>query len=215
MPTGSTNSAAELHFACACGQVAGVLFDVGPGKGDHIVCHCRDCQNFTRYLGAADRVLQSHGGTDLYQGRCAKMRLSQGADRLACLHLTDAPTLRWYASCCRTPMFNTYANGRVPYLTAVLANFDPDQANAALGPAIGHLFLPDDLGDVPGMPRMAMATLMRRFFGRLVRDLVSGDRRRSPLFDPKTLAPISVPHRLTMAERDNLSKLAADAASPL
>lgn len=204
MSTESASRASELHFACACGQVAGTI-EVTPGKGDRLTCHCGDCQNFTRYLGAAERVLQAHGGTDLYQSRCAAMKLSKGAYQLACFHLTDAPTLRWYAACCRTPMFNTYANGNVPYVTTLLANVAAGQAEAALGPAIGHLFLPASLGDVPGMPRMGMGKLMRRFFGRYIRDLLSGDRRRSALFDTKTLAPISVPYRLTAAEREALA----------
>jgi hypothetical protein len=194
-------SHSDLSFSCACGSVAGTLIDAGPTKGDHIVCHCNDCQNFTRYLGAADRILQSHGGTELYQSRCAKMQLSKGADRLACLHLTDKPTLRWFASCCRTPMFNTYANGRVPYVTTLIANCDPNRVEGVLGPIVGHLFLPASLGALPGFPRMSMSKLMRRFFGRMVRDLLSGDRRRSVLFDPATLEPISQPHRLTEAER--------------
>jgi hypothetical protein len=195
---------AELCFSCSCGQLAGMLIAPGPANGDHLACHCTDCQNFARYLGADARVLQAHGGTQLYQGRCAKMRLTKGADKLACLHLTDKPTLRWYASCCRTPMFNSFANGRIPYLTTLVANCDPRQAETALGPVIGHLMLPDTINDPQAMPRMSFAKLMCRFFGRIIKDLVSGDRKRSPLFDPKTFKPISTPYRLTEAERRSL-----------
>lgn len=201
MTTGLT----ELAFSCACGKVAGTLIDVGPGNGDRIVCHCSDCQNFTRHFGAADRILGPYGGTDLYQGRCAKMRLVKGAEHLSCLHLTDKPTLRWYASCCQTPMFNTYANGRVPYVTALLANCDQAQVEPMIGPVRGHLFLPKDDDILPDAPRMSMGKLMRRFFKRMVRDLISGDRRRSALFDPITLEPISPPYRLTKAEQSALA----------
>jgi hypothetical protein len=197
--------AAELSFSCSCGAVTGALTEPDPAKGDHVVCHCPDCQNFARYLGAADRILQAHGGTDLYQSRCAKMHLTKGADRLACLHLTDKPTLRWYASCCRTPMFNTFANGRMPYLTTFVANCDPKQAEAALGPVTGHLSLPNTIDDMHGAPRMSFAKLMGRASVRMLKDFFSGDRRRSALFDPKTLAPISTPHRLTEAERRSLA----------
>ena len=44
----------------------------------------------------------------------------------------------------------------------------------------------------------------RRFFARMLCDLVSGDRRRCPLFDPKTLEPIATPRRLTAEERQAL-----------
>lgn len=194
----------EMTFSCSCGEVTGTLIEAGPAMGDHIVCHCTDCQNFARYLGAGERVLGSHGGTDLYQGRCAKMRVTQGIEKLACLHLTDQPTLRWYATCCRTPMFNSFKNGRMPYLTTLLANCDAKQVEAKLGPVIGHLSLPDTAEGAQDAPRMSFGKLMFRSFRRMAKDLVSGDRKRSMLFDPKTLDPIYPPHRLTEAERRSL-----------
>jgi hypothetical protein len=205
--------ASALSFSCSCGSVAGELTDAGPAKGDRVVCHCTDCQNFARHLGADGRILQAHGGTDLYQGRCAQMRLTTGKEKLACLHLTDKPTLRWYSSCCRTPMFNTYANGRIPYLTTFLANCDREKVETVLGPAVGHLSLPAGTAEMMGVPRMSLGKLMRRFFGRMMKDLVSGDHRRSALFDPKTLAPISAPHRLTEAESGSLARYAQSASA--
>lgn len=186
----------DLEFACSCGTVKGFLVNPGPRSGDHIVCHCNDCQNFARILGAGDRFLDGHGGTDLYQGRCAHMRLTQGRDRLACLHLTEKPTLRWYADCCSTPLFNSYANGRIPYLTILVANCLTDDPNRIFGPVIGHLFT-EGMADMPDTaPKMTMGGLMRRFLPRMVKDLVSGNRRRSELFDPRTLAPITPPRRV-------------------
>jgi hypothetical protein len=196
---------AELSFSCSCGELTGELIEPGPANGDHIVCHCIDCQNFARYLGASDRVLQKHGGTDLYQGRCAKMRLTKGTAKLACMHLTDKPTLRWYASCCRTPMFNTFSTGSMPYLTTFVANCDPKQAETVLGPVIGHLSLPNKVDGMQGAPRMSFGKLMRRFFGRMIKDVVSGDRKRSALFNPITLKPVCAPHHLTEAERRSLA----------
>jgi hypothetical protein len=194
----------NLSFACDCGTVTGTLIDVGPGPGDHVVCHCTDCQDLTHHLGHAERVLDAHGGTSLYQTRCARMQLDTGRDRLACLHLTDAPTLRWYAACCRTPLFNTFKNGKLPFITILLAACDPAARKQALGPPRGHLFLQDAIADTDGLPKMSTITLMRRFFVRAIKDIVSGDRRKAALFDAKTLEPIAVPHRLTDEERQAL-----------
>lgn len=191
------NASHDLEFSCACEMVKGTLCRAGPKAGDHVVCHCTDCQAFARRLGAQGRVLDEAGGTALFQGRCASMKLRQGRDLLACFHLTNKPTLRWYASCCRTPMFNTYANGSIPYITALVANCDPERRNGILGPVIGHLFLDEATGDVSGLPRLSMGRLMSRFFFRMVADIVSGDRKRSELFDAGTLEPISPPERLT------------------
>jgi hypothetical protein len=183
----------DLVFSCVCGAVMGRLLAPGPTVGDHVVCHCADCQAFATRLGAADRILDRHAGTALYQGCCATMRLSAGRDRLACLHLTEKPTLRWYARCCGTPMFNTYRNGRIPYVTIVVANCDPDRRDSLLGQPMGHLFLKEATGDTAGLRPLAMFTLMRRFFIRMVADIVGRQRRRSALFDPVTLEPIATP----------------------
>lgn len=193
--------ASDLPFACACGTVSGILLDVGPDQGDHVICHCSDCRFLAQHLGHAARVLDAQGGTALYQSRCARMRLVSGHDRLASLHLTDKPTLRWYASCCGMPLFNTYANGKIPYLTTQVAACDPAARAALLGPPRGHLFLQDATGDTGALPAMSMAALMRRFFPRMIRDIVSGDRRRNPLFDPRTLEPVAAPRRLSPEER--------------
>ncbi|MHA4836315.1 DUF6151 family protein [Sphingopyxis sp. MSC1_008] len=194
----------DLSFACDCGTVTGTMRGVGPDRGDHVVCHCTDCQDLTHHLGHAERLLDAHGGTALYQTRCANMRLDTGREQLACLHLTDAPTLRWYAACCRTPLFNTFKNGKLPFITILTAACDPAARERLLGPLRGHLFTQDATGDASHLPKMSMVSLMRRFFTRAINDIVSGERRRSALFDAKTLEPIATPHRLTGEERQAL-----------
>lgn len=199
-------TSSDLSFTCACGAITGTLIDVGPDQGDHVICHCTDCQDLTHYLGHAARVLDAHGGTALYQSRCARMTIHSGRDRLACVHMTDKPTLRWYAACCRMPLFNSYRNGRIPYITTQLAACDPARRDRLTGAPRGHLFTQDAIGDTSALPKMSMGKLMRRFFPRMVRDLLSGDRRRCELFDAATLEPIAVPHRLTAGERQALHR---------
>ena len=196
----------DLAFACQCGAVTGRLTDVASDQGDHVICHCTDCQNLARHLGHADRILDAHGGSALYQSRCARMRIDTGRDHLACLHMTDKPTLRWYAACCGMPLFNTYANGRVPYITTQLAACDPATRERLTGPPLGHLFTADGIGDTSALPQLSMGKLMRRFFRRMVRDIMSGDRRRCALFDAKTLEPIATPRRLTDADRRAIAR---------
>lgn len=193
----------DLPFACECGTVSGTL-RIG-AEGDHLICHCSDCQNLAHYLGH-ERLLDAQGGTALYQTRCACMRLDTGRDRLACVHLTDKPTLRWYAACCRMPLFNTIATGKLPFITVQLGACDPAALGRLLGPPRGHLFTQDGIGDTSRLPKMSMVTLMRRFVTRAIKDIVSGDRRRAALFDAQTLEPIATPHRLTDAERQALKR---------
>ncbi|MFC3784988.1 hypothetical protein GGR90_003737 [Sphingopyxis italica] len=201
----------DLSFACDCGTVSGMLIDVGPDQGDHVVCHCTDCQDLAHYLGHAGRILDAHGGSSLYQSRCAHLRLDTGRDQLACVHLTDKPMLRWYATCCRLPLFNSHANGKLPFFTAQFVACDPATRDRLIGPPRGHLFLQEGVGDTSGLPKMRTATMIRRFFVRVIKDLISGDRRRCALFDAKTLEPIATPHRLTGEERQALKGRRTDA----
>ena len=193
-----------MTFSCACGTVAGTITDVGPKQGDYVYCHCTDCQAVPKLLGAEERILERAAGTALYQIRCARLSFASGKDKLAGVHMTDQPTLRWYASCCDTPLFNTYANGKLPYTTILLANCDR-AGRAALGEPRGHLHLADAPDETTDLKPMSMAALLRSFFKRLVKDIASGDRRRNPLFDPKTLEPIATPRRLTPREREALA----------
>lgn len=194
----------DLSFACDCGAVSGMLRDVGPDQGDHVICHCTDCQDLARHLGHAEKILDAHGGSALYQGRCARMQITSGRDQLACFHLTDKPTLRWYARCCGMPLFNTYANGKIPYVTIQLGACDPAMRARLVGPPRGHLFTQDGIGDTSALRKMSMAALMWRFFPRMIRDIISGDRRRCALFDAVTLDPIAEPRRLTSEERQSI-----------
>ncbi len=186
---------ADLQFGCSCGNVAGFARDAGPKNGMHVICHCTDCQQFAQVLGAQDRVLDQHGGTALYQTRCDTVGFTRGKEHLACLHLTEKPTLRWYASCCQSPLANTFATGKLPYFTLLLANADAD-ACQQLGHPIGHLFVEDAADPPPGVTNMSMLRLLASVIPRMAKDFLSGGRRRSPLFDSATLRPISTPQRV-------------------
>jgi|TARA_R100000049_G_C1949772_1_gene96769 hypothetical protein len=194
----------DLPFSCRCGSVEGVIAKASPRTGDFVVCHCTDCQAFANRFDSALRIMDGNAGTPLYQSRCARMRIEHGLGELRCLHLTDKPTLRWYAQCCGTPMFNTFRNGKIPYVTTLTGNCDAGLRAHLLGEPIGHLFVEDDPNDLGPVNRMPMSKLMRRFFVRMVKDILSGDRRRSPLFNSRTLEPISTP---TKPARDTLTNV--------
>ena len=139
--------------------------------------------------------MRDDDGTDLYQGRAARVEVASGKDRLACLHLTDKPTLRWYAECCDTPLFNTYGTARIPYVTVLLANCESGWRDRMGGP-LGHLFLQDATRPTGDAKAVAMPRLLARVVPRLLRDWLSGDRRRLAMFDPDTLRPIATPQRI-------------------
>ncbi|MGP1284016.1 MAG: DUF6151 family protein [Parasphingopyxis sp.] len=183
-------------MSCICGKVRGRLRDVGPGKGDRYVCHCDDCQAFVRRLGRAEEVLDAHAGTSVYQTRVAKLVLDSGVDQLAAIHLTDKATLRWYARCCQTPLFNTMGSGKQPFLSVLTFALDEDRRDETLGPPSGHVFTKFAEGDVGNVPTTATPVMIYRALKRILADRLSGDWKRSPLFDPADGRPVATPERL-------------------
>ena len=189
-----------FDLACACGAFTGTIEVEHSGEGDRLSCYCKDCQTFATRFGKSERILDPHGGTDLYQTRCARLHVETGRERLASIHLTRKPTLRWYASCCDTPLFNTFASGKLPYLTVLLANAPEADVERLVGPPRGGLSLESAQGDTSAIPAAPLPRQIVRQMRRMARDVLSGDRRRSPLFDTQSLAPIAKPVRVGESE---------------
>ena len=187
----------DLDLGCTCGKLTGILRDVGPRQGNRYICHCDDCQAFARFLGRADEVLDEHAGTSVFQTRVARLSIATGTDRLAAIHLTDKPTLRWYATCCRTPLFNTTGSGKFPFLSVITFALDARRRDAVLGPPLGHVFVDFAEGDTRALPKTATAVMMFRVLKRMAADLLSRDYRRSPLFDPANGKPVVTAERLS------------------
>ena len=186
----------EARLACACGQVQASL-DLTAAKGECLICYCADCRRFALAHAGADHVLDAAGGTMLYHARAGALHIRAGKDALCAVHMTDKPTLRWIAGCCNTPLFSTHATGRVPYLSIVAATFDA-QARAAIGPPVCSVWTSSATG-TPEAPARPMPWAIARIAGRIAADTLTGGRRKSPLFDARSLAPVVTPQRMADA----------------
>jgi hypothetical protein len=90
---------------CRCGTLKGHVSR--SHVANRCVCYCRDCQAFAHFLGRADEILDASGGTDVIQTRAANVVFTEGKEALACMRLTPNGLLRWYSTCCNTPIGNT------------------------------------------------------------------------------------------------------------
>lgn len=112
--------------------------EVGPKRGCHLSCYCRDCQTFAYFLERADELLDRHGGSTIVQISHARVELSEGHEQLACVRLTPSGLMRWYASCCNTPIANTLDRANLPFVGVISSCWDPeldaDARLALLGP---------------------------------------------------------------------------------
>ena len=192
----------DLALKCDCGAFRGVLRRAGPRHGSRVVCYCKSCQAFAHFLGHAETVLDANGGTDVYQVSPGRLEILQGAEKLACVHLTRAPTLRWYADCCRAPIGNTLNTNRLPFIGLIHTCIDsaesPGGLDALIGPVRARLNGESATGDTANL-EITEGTPISLYwrFGKLVlMTKLRGEHKRSPLFDRDTGLPIVKPIRL-------------------
>jgi len=105
----------DVKLSCSCGSVKGKVINTSSDDGNRIVCCCNDCQAFARHLGCDETVLDSFGGTDIFQVAQAQIRITQGAEHLRALRLSPTGLTRWYTDCCNTPVANT-VNAKLPFV---------------------------------------------------------------------------------------------------
>ena len=193
----------DIPLRCRCGRVRGVANEVAPYTDFRFVCFCRDCQAFARFLGRPD-VLDTAGGTDIFQMPTGRVKLTAGTNAVRCLHFSKK-VFRWYTDCCQTPIGNT-AGPRFPVVGVIHSFMDHDadgrSRDEALGEPLCRVFERSAVGPLPSN---GPAPLSLSHFPRRVSTLLSwwlrGLGRPNPFFDDHTNAPLSVPRVLTPSER--------------
>jgi hypothetical protein len=187
--------------------VEGVATEVSPISGNRIVCYCEDCQAFSHFLERPD-VLDTAGGTDIFQMAPSRLRITEGVAALRCMRLSDKGMYRWYAECCRTPIGNTLG-AWIPFVGLIHSFMGNDKSgralDALLGPPVGYINGGSALGGLPPHARPATALRATARSARLVAEWwVTGKGSPSVFFDPRTKAPRIEPRVLGTAEREAL-----------
>jgi hypothetical protein len=149
-------------------------------------------------------MLDSEGGTDAYQTNCSRLEITRGLDKLASMKvaaLMARPALRWYAACCSTPLFASFDTAKRSFFVLLLANTDPVQRDALLGPSRGLVWRKFAAGDVSDRKDANLGPILWRMVTREINARLNGDYRNTPLFDRVTGLPIAAPHQMTPDER--------------
>lgn len=188
---------------CQCGTLQGhVSHTETVCRG---VCYCKDCQAYAHFLGKADEILGEMGGSDVVATLPQHVTFTQGVERLTCMSLSDKGMLRWYASCCNTPIGNTARDFKVSHV-GLLHNCLRDPS-ASLDDAFGPVRMRVGMKSAKGTPKaMALSTTVSvlQFMARLIRARLDGSYKKTPFFDPETGAPRVSPKALTPDERARL-----------
>ncbi len=186
----------DVPIRCSCGSLRGVARGVSRSAGNRYVCYCDDCQSFAKYLGRADEILDAHGGTDIFQMSPARLEITEGGNRLACVRLTPKGLFRWYADCCKTPIGNTLPTRQVPVIGLIHScmNTEGKSRDETLGPVragVNGRYATGDRTEINAHDRAPLSVLFR-MSRKLLGWRLRGDHNRSPFFD-NTGAPTVVP----------------------
>lgn len=183
---------------CRCGTIQGSVSN--PRSANRVVCYCRDCQAFARFLGRGNETLDAQGGSDIVQTLPKNVTFTQGVDALACIRLTDKGMIRWYAGCCKTPIGNTLATGKISFIGLLHDCLETagQAPQNSFGPVRAYVNPQGALGD--SKPKASgTGTIIGWFLKTVLKARLNGDYRRTPFF--KDGKPIAAPRVLSSAER--------------
>lgn len=188
---------------CQCGAIRGYA-DLQHSYG-RAVCYCADCQAYARFLGCEGEILDVHGGTDILAMLPAGVHFTTGIDKLACMSLSDKGLLRWYASCCRTPIGNTPRDQKTAYVGLVAMSLP--SLDKSVEPPRMVLNIGSARGTVRAAPFATFLGIVRIMWNVIGARL--GKRyKTNPFFTSDSNIPIRPPKILASAERKALADVA-------
>jgi hypothetical protein len=194
----SPTSTTSHRLGCRCGTLMGYVGRATTRRG---VCYCRDCQAYAHALGSDAGILDAQGGTDVVATLQGNVTLAHGAAALACLSLSANGLLRWYASCCNTPIANTTRNYRMSYVGLVhtCLHDASESLDEAFGPVRMRVNTRSARAPVKSTPFGTLKAVAGLSLA-LVRARLGGSYRRTPFFDSQGV-PVASPRILTREER--------------
>jgi len=188
-----------VPLLCRCGRAQGSV-ESESNLNMHVVCYCNDCRAFVHSIGRAE-ILDEFGGSELFVTTPSQLRLTSGLENLRCLRLSEEGMLRWYWSCCNTPLANTLTATGVPFVSIHRAFIDLSNTGV-LGPTrrVQARFA---LGPSPPKPQwsQSIATILKIMVFLLIGRL-RGSHKPNPLFVDGM--PAATPRVLSESERNAL-----------
>ncbi len=208
----------NIPLKCRCGSIRGLAKDVTANPSNRLICMCDDCQAYAHHLGCANRVLDRHGGTDIFQTTPSRIEITDGHEHLRLLRLTPKGLLRWYAGCCKTPIANTAGAAWVPFVGVVHTFMDHSAGpsrDEALGPVIASIHGRFAVGGLPhGAYARAPARLILRFLRFFATGIATRGHSPSPFFVHRSSKPIVEASVLSASEREALRSRCGPNATP-
>jgi hypothetical protein len=178
----------RIEVRCRCGEVRGTVTDPSPESVNRITCYCDDCQAFAHQLGRAD-LLNAKGGSDIVQVAPAALSFTRGLDRIVGLRLKPDGLYRWYASCCNTPVGNTFSPA-VPFVGLLAQTFDAPNLDDVVGAPTGALQGKFAIGEPPAGSTGLNLSVVLRAVVRVLGWRLAGKTWPHPFYARDTRAPV-------------------------
>jgi len=173
---------APLELSCSCGKLRGHISADAARSGAHVVCYCRDCRATELYFKQPD---PAPGPVDLFQTMPDALTITQGGEHIGLFRLSPRGTMRWYATCCNTPLFNTSSTAKFPFVGINVASITtPEQ----LGPVICKAYAPRTGGKTA---HEGLTRVIWRMLPQVLATRLSGRWRQTPFFDTETGKPVA------------------------
>ena len=172
-----------ISLQCRCGEVQGSASNITPSSGTRIVCCCSDCQAFAAHLGVDADTLDEFGGTEIFQISQSQVSIQRGHDKLQSMRLKKKGLLRWYASCCNTPIGNTMS-ASMPFVGVIHTFIDETNRGEVLGPVRAVVQTQHAIGE-PGYPKHSAKfplSITARIMGKILLWKLQGKHKPSVFF---------------------------------
>ena len=189
---------------CTCGTLKGVIHQTG--TTNRCMCYCEDCQAFAHFLGRNNEILDNIGGTDIVQTLPKNVTFTEGTEQLACIKLTEKGLLRWYTTCCNTPVGNTPANFKMSFVGLVHTCLGgTDTLDESFEPVRLHVHTQFAKGETKPK-QVGLVSAMTRIMGMLLKARINGDYKHTPFFAAQSGAPLANPKILSSQELEDIMK---------
>ncbi len=202
-------------MGCKCGAFGAEISR--PERGTRAVCYCRDCQAFAHFLGLPPGMLDDIGGTDIVAVMPRDVQFIRGAERLACMSLSPAGTLRWYASCCRTAIGNIPRDYRQSHVGLIHCSLEMDGQilEDSFGPVKMRVNVAGAKGKTERNAPIDFTLAILRYLGSLTWSRISGKYRINPFLSGPDGKPRVEPQVLNSSERDKLFRAVDATTAPI
>lgn len=151
-------------------------------------------------------MLDAAGGTDVVAVRPHQVTFIRGTEHLACMSLSERGTLRWYTSCCKTPVGNTPRDFRQSHVGLVhtCLGAGSEELDGVFGPVVMRVNSQGAKGKIQSNSPALFLWAVLQYLASMSWSRLSGKYKRNPFFQMPQGIPLVQPYNLSSTERAKL-----------